>query len=63
MSETKPFWKSKINLVALAATLIALGDFVSKYEANTWDWKTVVLFIFGIGTVVLRTYFTTTNIK
>lgn len=61
--ETKSFFASKMNWLGIAAVATAIGDFVSSYETNTWDWKTVTLFATGILTIIIRTWFTATAIK
>lgn len=63
MDNTKNFFASKLNWLGIAMVLTAIGDYVSKYEANTWDWKTVSLFATGLLTIVIRTWFTSTTIK
>lgn len=60
---TKNFFASKLNWMGIAAVLVALYDYLTATETNSWDWKTAVLFGLGAGTIIIRTWFTATAIK
>lgn len=62
-TETKNFFASKLNWLGIAMVATAVGDYVSKFETGTWDWKTVTLFSTGLLTIIIRTWFTSTAIK
>lgn len=59
----KKWYRSKLNWLGIGASLVAVGDFITSYDTGTWDFKTVALFITGVATVIIRTYFTATTIK